>query len=96
MDRVERKEYLNKLIALKDKQLIKVITGVRRCGKSTIMEIFQDYLRSVGILDNQILAINLKDYDFYELRNPQKLYHYIKEHMVQGKNCMCFWMRFRM
>lgn len=90
MDRIERKEYLNKLIALKDKQLIKVITGVRRCGKSTIMEIFQDYLRSVGTPDNQILAVNLEDYDFYELRNPQKLYHYIKEHKIQGKKLYVF------
>lgn len=90
MDRIERKEYLNKLIALKDKQLIKVIAGVRRCGKSTIMEIFQDYLRSVGTPDNQILAVNLEDYDFYELRNPQKLYHYIKEHKIQGKKLYVF------
>ncbi len=53
MDRIEREEYLQKLITFKDKQLIKVITGVRRCGKSTIMEIFQDYLKSVGISESQ-------------------------------------------
>ncbi|MBD5523444.1 MAG: ATP-binding protein [Lachnospiraceae bacterium] len=90
MDRIERKEYLNKLIALKDKQLIKVITGVRRCGKSTIMEIFQDYLKSEGIPDNQIIAVNLEDYDFYELRDPQKLYRFIKEHMIQGQKLYVF------
>lgn len=90
MDRIERKEYLNKLIALKDKQLIKVITGVRRCGKSTIMEIFQDYLRREGISDSQILAVNLEDYDFYELRDPQKLYRYIKDHMIQGQKLYVF------
>lgn len=90
MDRIERKEYLNKLIALKDKQLIKVITGVRRCGKSTIMEIFQDYLKSEGIPDKQILAVNLEDYDFYELRDPQKLYRFIKEHMIQGQKLYVF------
>lgn len=90
MDRIERKEYLNKLIALKDKQLIKVVTGVRRCGKSTIMEIFQDYLKSEGIPDNRILAVNLEDYDFYELRDPQKLYRFIKEHMVQGQKLYVF------
>ena len=43
--RISRDDYLNKLIAFKDKQLIKVITGIRRCGKSTIMEIYQDYLQ---------------------------------------------------
>ena len=42
---ISRDDYLNKLIAFKDKQLIKVITGIRRCGKSTIMEIYQDYLQ---------------------------------------------------
>lgn len=90
MDRIERKEYLQKLISFKDKQLIKVITGVRRCGKSTIMEIFQDYLRCEGIPDNQILAVNLEDYDFYELRDSRRLYDYIKEHMSNGKKLYVF------
>lgn len=90
MERIERTEYLNKLKAFKDKQLIKIITGVRRCGKSTLMEIFQDYLKNAGIADEQILAVNLEDYDFYELRNPQSLYHYIKEHMTKGKKLYVF------
>ena len=90
MDRIEREEYLQKLITFKDKQLIKVITGVRRCGKSTIMEIFQDYLKSVGISESQILAVNLEDYDFYELRDSRRLYDYIKEHMIWGKKLYVF------
>ena len=90
MERIERTEYLNKLKVFKDKQLIKIITGVRRCGKSTLMEIFQDYLKNTGIADEQILAVNLEDYDFYELRNPQSLYHYIKEHMSKGKKLYVF------
>lgn len=90
MERIERTEYLNKLKVFKDKQLIKIITGVRRCGKSTLMEIFQDYLKNAGIADEQILAVNLEDYDFYELRNPQSLYHYIKEHMTKGKKLYVF------
>ena len=90
MERIERTEYLNKLKVFKDKQLIKIITGVRRCGKSTLMEIFQDYLKNAGIAEEQILAVNLEDYDFYELRNPQSLYHYIKEHMTKGKKLYVF------
>lgn len=90
MNRIERTEYLNKLKVLKDKQLIKIITGVRRCGKSTLMEIFQDYLRSVGTADEQILAVNFEDYDFYELRDPKELYHYIKGHMIEGKKLYVF------
>ena len=63
--RISRDDYLNKLIAFKDKQLIKVITGIRRCGKSTIMEIYQDYLqKEMNVTKKQIIAINLEDYDF--------------------------------
>lgn len=90
LNRIERKEYLKKLIAFRDKQVIKIITGVRRCGKSTLMELFQDYLKSQGVLEEQIVAVNLEDYDFYELRNPKKLYTYIKERLVQGKMTYIF------
>lgn len=89
-NRIERKEYLEKLIAFRDKQVIKIITGVRRCGKSTLMELFQDYLKSQGVLEEQIVAVNLEDYDFYELRNPKKLHTYIKERLVQGKMTYIF------
>lgn len=76
---INRQEYLEKLIALRDKQLIKVITGIRRCGKSTLMEIFQNYLKSNGVSDENIISINFEDYDNYDLREPSKLYSYIKE-----------------
>ena len=88
--RIDRKQYLDKLIAFKDKQLIKVVTGVRRCGKSTLLEIYQDYLRSCGISEEQMIAVNLEDYDFYELRDPQKLHTYIKERLVKGKMTYIF------
>ncbi len=76
---IKRKEYLNKLIALKDKKVIKIITGVRRCGKSTLMEIFKNYLLKNGVNKKNIISINFEDFDFYDLRNPNKLYSYIKE-----------------
>lgn len=50
MKKIERQVYLNKLISYKDKSLIKVITGIRRCGKSTIMEIYRDWLKDSGVL----------------------------------------------
>lgn len=90
MQRIERSEYLMKLISWKDKQLIKVVTGVRRCGKSTIMEIFQDYLRTHGVAENQIVSVNLEDFDFYELRDPKKLYDYIKERLIPNKMTYIF------
>ena len=76
MKRIERASYLNKLIAFKDKNLIKVITGIRRCGKSTIMEIYRDWLKEQGVSIDQIVYLNFEDYDNFELRNPKNLYAY--------------------
>ena len=55
---INRDHYLEKLITFKDKKLIKVITGIRRCGKSTILEIFQEYLLTHGVDKDQIIEIN--------------------------------------
>lgn len=88
--RIERKEYLDKLIAFKDKSIIKVITGVRRCGKSVLLELFQNYLLTQGVSEEQIVAINLEDYDFYELREPAKLHSYIKERLNKDKMTYIF------
>ena len=85
-----RTQYLNKLIAFKDKQIIKVITGVRRCGKSTLLEIYQDYLRQQGISNEQMIIVNLEDFDFYELRDKVKLHTYIKDKLINGKQMYIF------
>lgn len=82
---IERKEYLNELISLREKQIIKVITGVRRCGKSTLFQLYQDYLLSTGVLPEQIISINLEDLDFEELLDYKKLYAYIKERLCKDK-----------
>ena len=88
--RLERKEYLDKLIGFRDKQLIKVVTGVRRCGKSTLLEIYQDYLRANGVKEEQIIAVNLEDFDFFALHEPAALHRYIKERLVPGKMTYVF------
>lgn len=85
MKRIERASYLNKLIAFKDKNLIKVITGIRRCGKSTIMEIYRDWLNEQGVSIDQIVYLNFEDYDNFELRNPKNLYAYIKPLLIEDK-----------
>ncbi len=90
MRTINRKEYLEKLIALKDKQLIKVITGVRRCGKSKLLEIYQDYLMKQGVSEDQIISINFEDYDFVNLNDSDKLYHYVKERLKKGKMTYIF------
>lgn len=64
---VERKEYLEKLIAWKDKKLIKIVTGVRRCGKSMLLEIYQNYLKQHNVEKEQIIAINFENLDYEEL-----------------------------
>ena len=76
---IERKEYLNKLITWKDKQLIKIVTGVRWCGKSVLLKMYQDYLKNNGVKESQIVTIIFEDLDYEELTNYKKLYNYLKE-----------------
>lgn len=90
MKRIERHNYLQKLIAFKDKKLIKVITGIRRCGKSTIMEIYRDWLIAHGVTQEQIIYLNFEDYDYFELRDPRKLYSYVKPLIQQDKMTYIF------
>lgn len=87
---IQRKQYLEKLISLKDKKIIKIITGVRRCGKSTLMEMFINYLIENGVDKHNIIFINFEDYDFYELRDPSKLYEYIKKLIDPNKQTYIF------
>lgn len=90
MVKIERKIYMEKLLNWKDKQVIKVVTGVRRCGKSTLLEMFQDRLKMEGVDDHRIIAINLEDFDFIELRDPKELYHYINTRLIKEKRCYVF------
>lgn len=76
---IERKEYLNALKRWQDKQVIKVITGIRRCGKSTLMELFQQELRKQGVPEDRMISVNLEDFSNYEYRDPMKLHNFIVE-----------------
>lgn len=82
MRRLERQDYLNWLIKWKDQQIIKVVTGVRRCGKSTLFAMYQDYLRAQGVAPEQIIAINFENLDFEELTDYKALYRYVKERLL--------------
>lgn len=64
MKRIERREYLSKLKKFRAKKLIKIITGARRCGKSTLMEIYRDWLITQGVSSQRIVFINFEDYDY--------------------------------
>ena len=72
-----RHEYLNHLIKWKDEHVIKVITGIRRCGKSTLLLQYQDYLKAHGVDEAQIISINLEDLNYEELYEYKALYNYI-------------------
>lgn len=79
MKNIERKKYLDELISLRNNGMIKVITGMRRCGKSYLLfEIFTSYLESNGIAPNHMIKVDLEDYKNREMRNPDKLYAYVE------------------
>ncbi|WP_294561048.1 ATP-binding protein [uncultured Traorella sp.] len=87
---VERKDYLDQLLLWKDQNIIKVLTGIRRSGKSTILKLFQQYLMQNGIDQNQIISINFEEMEYEELLDYKKLYQYIKERFVENKRMYIF------
>lgn len=77
---LEREQYLNQLVKKKDNGRIKIITGIRRCGKSYLLfNLYKNYLLSTGITEEQIVEIALDDIDNVKYRNPFELNKYIKE-----------------
>lgn len=87
---VERKEYLNNLKSWKDEQVIKVVTGIRRCGKSTLLKQYQDWLLKNGVSEEQIIAVNFEEMEYEELLDYKKLYAYLKERLVSDKTTYIF------
>lgn len=87
---IQREEYLNKLIALKDKKIIKVVTGVRRCGKSKLLEMYRQWLLEQGVEEERIVSINFEDLDFEDLTDYKKLHTYLKEHLVKDNMTYIF------
>ena len=87
---VARKEYLQQLLSWKDEQVIKVVTGIRRCGKSTLLKQYQEYLKSNGVADDQIISINFEELEYEHLLNYKKLYSYIKERLHTDKTTYIF------
>lgn len=85
MKQIERTTYLHWLLKWKDQQIIKVVTGVRRCGKSTLFAMYQDYLLTHGVAKEQIVAINFEDLDFEDLTDYKALYNYIKNRLLEGQ-----------
>lgn len=86
MKRIERNKYLDELISLRHNGMIKVITGMRRCGKSYMLfEIYAAFLNSNGIDSDHIIKVNLEDYKNRAMRNPDNLYAYVESRIIDDK-----------
>jgi predicted AAA+ superfamily ATPase len=81
---VQRRVYLEWLKSWREKQLIKVVSGVRRCGKSTLFKLYIDWLLQSGVKPEQIISINLEELEYEHLLNYRALYDYIKERLYKG------------
>ena len=81
---IERKEYLEELKKWKDKDLIKVITGIRRCGKSTLLELYIDYLKNSGVEEDHIISLNLESPE-YNFKDYLELYNYVNDKILDDK-----------
>lgn len=87
---VERTEYLEKLKLWKNENIIKVVTGIRRCGKSTLLKQYKNYLTETGIPETQIIFINFEELEYDDLLNYKSLYQYIISKLVPNKPTYIF------
>jgi predicted AAA+ superfamily ATPase len=85
-----RKIYLDRLISWRERRLIKVVTGVRRCGKSTLFSLYIDYLKQTGVSDEQIVYVNLEDMENESLHDYKTLYAYVKDRLCNDKYIYVF------
>lgn len=85
----KRDLYLNKLIAFQDTEPVKVITGIRRCGKSSLLKLMAVHLKENGIADEQILEMNFESYDFRNMSSDE-FYAYVKQHIIPNKRMYLF------
>jgi predicted AAA+ superfamily ATPase len=86
---IERRPYMQQLRELRDEHIIKVITGVRRCGKSTLLEMFADELRKT-VAEEQIQFYNFEDPDIFAIGDYKQIYDHIKVKLVDGKQNYIF------
>ena len=84
-----RDRYLKKLIGFQDTEPVKVITGIRRCGKSSLLKLMIQHLRETGIGQEQIVEMNFESHDFRSMTSDE-VYHYVKERAVPGKRMYLF------
>ena len=86
---INRDEYLNQLIAFRDKQLIKVVSGIRRCGKSTLFELYKDYLLDCDVDDSQLISLNFESAEFYDIKSFKNIFFVFLQVLI-----ICHWNAF--
>ena len=82
---IYRKKYIDRLLAFRDNKIVKIITGLRRTGKSTLLEIYRDYLISQGVDNNAVIHINFELYEYNDIKTDEDLYNLIKSKLVANK-----------
>lgn len=87
---IERTNYIEKLLGWKDEQVIKVVTGIRRCGKSTLLRQYQDALRQRGVSEEQIISVNFEELENEPLLDYHALYDHIKARLCGGRMTYIF------
>lgn len=88
---IERPEYLNQLIQNKDVDLIKIVTGIRRCGKSSLLDLYHQYLKNNGVLEENIIHMNLESLRYRDLTDYLTFYDYVAERISpNGKTYLIF------
>ena len=86
MERINRTKYLNELISLRNDGMIKVVTGMRRCGKSYLLfEIFTSFLKENGVNEDHIISVDLEDFKNKAMRNPENLYAYVESRITDNE-----------
>lgn len=93
---VIRTQYLERLRPFYDSELVKVITGIRRCGKSTILRQVIAEIKENGIEDSHIVYINFEDYKYHKLTDADAFYEYVEQKLLMKVNIICFSTKFKM
>ncbi|MBO5185414.1 MAG: AAA family ATPase, partial [Clostridia bacterium] len=88
---INRPQYLNQLIQNKDVDLVKIVTGIRRCGKSSLLDLFHQYLSEQGIPDSRIIHMNMESLRYRDLLDYLAFYDYVSKHISkEGKTYLIF------
>lgn len=92
---IHRELYIEALKEFIDKPQIKILTGIRRSGKSSVLMILKEELTARGVTSQQIIHINLESFQFSELKDVQELYKHISQKALDGKESTCLLMKYK-